>query len=98
MNTRQENSRPIIATVICVVCMIAIIVLAATLIRANGTRNFVIIAAVVFFLIVRPLAKLQERQKAAVPAAAQTTKDCPFCYSSVPLKATRCPHCTSQLT
>ncbi len=64
----------------------------------NTVINFVIIAAVVFFLIVRPLAKLQERQKAAVPAAAQTTKDCPFCYSSVPLKATRCPHCTSQLT
>lgn len=64
----------------------------------NTVINFVIIAAVVLFLIVRPLAKLQERQKAAVPAAAQTTKDCPFCYSSVPLKATRCPHCTSQLT
>ncbi|MFA6764159.1 MAG: hypothetical protein WCR75_05860 [Sphaerochaetaceae bacterium] len=52
MNTRQENSRPIIATVICVVCMIAIIVLAATLIRANGTRNFVIIAAVVVAIVV----------------------------------------------
>jgi len=47
----------------------------------NTIINFLIIAAVVFFLIVRPLAKLQARQKEAVPAAAPTTKECPFCYS-----------------
>jgi large conductance mechanosensitive channel len=64
----------------------------------NTIINFLIIAAVVFFLIVRPLAKLQARQKAAVPAAAPTTKECSFCYSTIPLKATRCPNCTSQLT
>ncbi len=64
----------------------------------NTIINFIIIAAVVFFLIVRPLAKLQARQKAAVPAAAPATKECTFCYSSIPLKATRCPNCTSQLT
>lgn len=63
----------------------------------NTIINFLIIAAVVFFLIVRPLAKLQARQKAAVPAAAPSTKECSFCFSTIPLKATRCPNCTSQL-
>ena len=57
-----------------------------------------IIAAVVFFLIVRPIAKMQIRQKAAEVTAAPTTKECPFCLSSIPIKASRCPHCTSQLT
>ena len=63
----------------------------------NTIINFLIIAAVVFFLIVRPLAKLQEKQKATAPVAAPTTKECPFCYSAIPIKATRCPSCTSQL-
>ncbi len=63
----------------------------------NTVINFLIIAAVVFFLIVRPLAKLQARQKAAIPAAAPTTKECSFCYSTIPIKAVRCPNCTSQL-
>ena len=34
---------------------------------------------------------------APAPAAAPTTKDCPYCLSKVPVKATRCPNCTSQL-
>jgi len=65
----------------------------------NTIINFLIIAAVVFFAIVRPTARMQARQKAAEAAlpAAPTTKECPFCYSSIPLKATRCPNCTSQL-
>ncbi|NLE95848.1 MAG: large conductance mechanosensitive channel protein MscL [Dehalococcoidia bacterium] len=64
----------------------------------NTVINFLIIAAVVFFLIVRPIAKMQIRQKAAEVTAAPTTKECPFCLSSIPIKASRCPHCTSQLT
>lgn len=62
----------------------------------NTIINFIIIAAVVFFLIVRPIARMQARQKTA-ESAAPTTKECPFCFSSIPLKATRCPNCTSQL-
>jgi len=65
----------------------------------NTIINFLIIAAVVFFAIVRPMARMQARQKAAEAAApaAPTTKECPFCFSSIPVKATRCPNCTSQL-
>jgi large conductance mechanosensitive channel len=53
--------------------------------------TFLLVAMVVFMLI-RTLAKLRPQ-----PAAAPTTKACPFCLSVVPLKATRCPHCTSAL-
>jgi large conductance mechanosensitive channel len=63
----------------------------------NTLINFVIIAAVLFFLVVRPIAQSAARQKAAEPAAAATAKDCPFCYTSIPVKATRCPNCTSTL-
>jgi large conductance mechanosensitive channel len=66
----------------------------------NTIINFLIIAAVVFFAIVRPIARMQARQKAAEAAvpATLTTRECPFCFSSVPVKATRCPNCTSQLS
>jgi large conductance mechanosensitive channel len=66
----------------------------------NIVINFLIIAAVVFFFIVRPIAKLSARQsaKTAAPPAAPTAKECPFCFTSIPIKATRCPNCTSPLT
>lgn len=60
--------------------------------------NFLIIAAVVFFFIVRPIGKMRARQEVAVPPAAPTTKECPFCHSTINIKATRCPNCTSQLS
>ena len=63
----------------------------------NTIINFLIIAFVVFFFIVRPIAKMQTPKKAAEPAA-PTTKECPFCYTNIPIKATRCPNCTSPLT
>ena len=62
----------------------------------NTIINFLIIAAVVFFFIVRPIARMQAPKKVAAPAA-PTTKDCPFCVTAIPIKATRCPHCTSEL-
>jgi large conductance mechanosensitive channel len=62
----------------------------------NAIINFLIIAAVVFFFVVRPIARLTAPKKAAAPAE-PTTKECPFCYSSIPIKATRCPNCTSEL-
>jgi len=63
----------------------------------NTVINFLIVAAVVFFFVVRPIARFYARRKAAEPAPAATTKDCPFCYTAIPLKATRCPNCTSEL-
>ncbi|MGA8849396.1 MAG: large conductance mechanosensitive channel protein MscL [Dehalococcoidia bacterium] len=59
----------------------------------NAVVNLLIIAAVVFFLIVRPVAKLQAPKKVAAP----TTKECPYCFTSIPIKASRCPNCTSEL-
>jgi large conductance mechanosensitive channel len=60
----------------------------------NTVVNLLIIAAVVFFLIVRPVAKLQARTK---KVEAPTTKECPYCITAIPIKATRCPNCTSEL-
>jgi len=62
----------------------------------NTVVNLLIIAAVVFFLIVRPVAKLQARKKAGEPATPKT-KECPYCTTSIPIKASRCPNCTSEL-
>ncbi|MGD0626027.1 MAG: large-conductance mechanosensitive channel protein MscL [Thermodesulfobacteriota bacterium] len=55
----------------------------------NTVISFLIIAFVVF-LLVRTINKFKRE-------AAPTTKDCPYCLSSVPMKATRCAHCTSEL-
>jgi large conductance mechanosensitive channel len=67
----------------------------------NTIITFLIIAVVVFFLIVRPIAQMSARQKAkeaaAAPVPTPTTKECPFCFTQIPLKATRCPNCTSEL-
>jgi large conductance mechanosensitive channel len=62
----------------------------------NFVIIFLIVAFVVFFFIVRPIQKMQA--KPAAPPAAPTTKECPRCFSSIPIKATRCPNCTSELT
>lgn len=59
--------------------------------------NFVLVALVVFFVLVRPAASMEARRKAKLPAAAPTTRDCPACLSKVPIKATRCAYCTSNL-
>lgn len=58
----------------------------------NTVINFLIVAFVIFMLI-----KQLNRLKKPAPAAAPTTKDCPRCATAIPLKATRCPHCTSEL-
>ncbi len=59
----------------------------------NTIINFLIIAFVVF-LLVRQINRLTAKP---APAAAPTTKECPYCASTIPLKATRCPQCTSEL-
>jgi large conductance mechanosensitive channel len=60
----------------------------------NTLVNFLIVAFAVFLLI-RQVNKLR-RQPEPAPAA-PTTKECPYCISGIPIKATRCPHCTSAL-
>ncbi len=62
----------------------------------NTIVNFLILVAVVFFFIVRPIARMQAPKKVAAPAAS-TTKECPYCYTNISVKATRCPNCTSEL-
>jgi large conductance mechanosensitive channel len=63
----------------------------------NTIVSFIIIAAVVFFLVVRPIAQMHARQKVKEAAPAPNTKECPYCYTTIAIKATRCPNCTSEL-
>jgi large conductance mechanosensitive channel len=60
----------------------------------NTVLDFTIVAFAVF-LLVRQINRL--KRTAEAPAPAPTTKDCAFCCSAISVKATRCPHCTSQL-
>ena len=59
----------------------------------NETISFVIIASVIYFLIVLPLNKLNERLKKPAAPAVASTKSCPECLSEIPLAARRCSHC-----
>jgi large conductance mechanosensitive channel len=61
----------------------------------QAVLDFAIVAFAVFMMI-RALNRLK-RAEAPAPAAAPTTQDCSFCCTAIPIKATRCPHCTSQL-
>jgi large conductance mechanosensitive channel len=58
----------------------------------NALVTFAIIAAVVYFLVVAPMARITARFKQAVEV---TTRDCPECLSTIPLAASRCMYCTS---
>jgi large conductance mechanosensitive channel len=58
----------------------------------NTVIDFIIVALVIFLII-----KSANRMKKPDPVAAPTTKDCPHCFTAIPIKATRCPNCTSQL-
>jgi len=58
--------------------------------------NFLIIA-IVLFLLVKGMNKLINLRKKDEPAAAPTTKKCPFCKTDIDIEATRCPHCTSEV-
>lgn len=63
----------------------------------NEVINFVIIAAAVFFLIVRPATILMNRRKTE-PEVTAATRDCPYCLSSIPIGATRCAFCTADVS
>ena len=62
----------------------------------NAVISFLILALVIYFFIVRPVNALMDRFKPR-PAATPTTRECPYCLSTIPLKATRCAYCTAQL-
>ncbi len=63
----------------------------------NGIISFLIVAFAVF-LLVRGINTLRRKAEGAPAPAEPTTKDCRYCCSPIPIKATRCGHCTSQLT
>jgi large conductance mechanosensitive channel len=60
----------------------------------NTVLDFIIVAFVIF-LLVRQVNRMRREREA--PPGEPTTRECPYCLSTVPLKATRCPHCTSEL-
>jgi len=60
----------------------------------NSIVTFLIIAAALFFLV--KIVNRMRREK-ETPPPAPTTKECPFCFTLIPIRATRCPNCTSEL-
>lgn len=62
----------------------------------NALISFISIAAAVFFGVVKPVSKLMELRKTE-PDVESTTRECPRCLSSIPVKATRCAFCTSDV-
>ena len=59
----------------------------------NTIVEFLIIAFAIFLVV-----KAANQMKKPEPVAAPTTKDCPKCFTAIPIKATRCPNCTSEIT
>jgi len=59
----------------------------------NTVIDFLIVAFFIFLVV----QQTNRFTKKPAPAAAPTTKDCPYCFTAIPIPATRCPHCTSQL-
>lgn len=60
----------------------------------NVVIDFVIVAFAIF-MVIKGMNKLKRKEEA--PAPAPTTRECPFCMTSIAIKATRCPACTSDL-
>ena len=62
----------------------------------NDVITFLIVALAVF-LVVKQVNRIKSAVDRPAAAAAASTKDCPFCASTISIRATRCPNCTSQL-
>lgn len=60
----------------------------------NSIVSFLIVA-LALFLLVRSINRMRQTQAPKVQEP--TTKECPFCYTTIPIKAVRCPNCTSEL-
>jgi len=62
----------------------------------NAIISFLIVTLAMFVLI-RAINRLQEGKPEEDQETAPITRECPFCFTTIPTQATRCPHCTSQL-
>ena len=62
----------------------------------NDLISFVLIAAALFFFVIRPINLLMARRKTE-PDVMSTTRDCPYCLSSIPIAASRCAFCTADV-
>jgi len=60
----------------------------------NTVLDFVIVAFAIF-IVIKQMNRFKRKEEA--PAPAPTTKECPKCFTAIPVKATRCPHCTSEI-
>lgn len=60
----------------------------------NAIVSFLLVALAIFLLI-RTINRMRKEEEA--PSAEPTTKECPYCFTEIPLQATRCPHCTSEI-
>lgn len=63
----------------------------------NAALTFVIVAAVVFFFVVKPVNALMERFQTE-PSVEEETRECPHCISQIPVRAKRCRFCTSEVS
>jgi large conductance mechanosensitive channel len=63
----------------------------------NAVVSFVLVAAAIYFVIVAPMEHLAARRRAREPLAPPTTRPCPECLEEIPLAATRCRACTTQV-
>jgi large conductance mechanosensitive channel len=62
----------------------------------NAVISFVLLALIIYYFVVLPVSRLMERF-APTPPPPVTTRECPYCLSKVPVKASRCAFCTSDL-
>src|SRR5690348_7202219 len=62
----------------------------------NAVLSFVLLAVIIYYLVVLPVQKLMERF-APTPVPPAVTRECPFCLSKIPVKASRCAFCTSEV-
>ena len=60
----------------------------------NTVINFIIVA-IAIFLLIQNVNRMKRKEEA--PPSVPTTKECPHCFTTISVKATRCPHCTSEL-
>ena len=63
----------------------------------NALVAFLLIALALFFFVVKPMNAVAARRAAREPGETPTTKACPLCATDIPIAATRCPNCTSEL-
>ena len=63
----------------------------------NALITFVSVAAAIFFFVVKPLNVIAARRAAGAPPESPTTKACPECLSDIPIAATRCAYCTTEV-